>query len=111
MSQFVYLEMSEMCMERDSIAEIGIDHSGRLYVVPSLKKFPYIYREAVQVHWDEQGGFLYSPVPKEWTYLQWFVHIVEAAKLQSCQLYLTVNTKWCDVPTLLKDQILAKQYD
>ncbi len=48
-------------MEREAIAEIGIDDIGRLYVAPQNKKFPYIYREAMEVHWDEDGQYLYAP--------------------------------------------------
>ncbi|HTN93879.1 MAG TPA: hypothetical protein VMJ33_04795 [Gallionella sp.] len=43
-------------MERDAISEIGMDDEGRLYVAPETKTFPYIYREAMEVHWNEIGA-------------------------------------------------------
>jgi hypothetical protein len=56
-------------MEIDNILEIGIDDEGRLYVKPTTTKFPMMYREAIEVHWDSNGDFLYSPKPRNWSYL------------------------------------------
>jgi len=39
-------------MVEDEIAEVGIDHDGRLYVRPTGHSFPYIYRAAKEVSWD-----------------------------------------------------------
>jgi hypothetical protein len=47
-------------MKSDNIAEVSIDATGRLCVTPALVKFPLIYRAAMEVYWDEQGGFLHS---------------------------------------------------
>ena len=66
-------------MEKGLIAEVGIDKTGRLYIVSSLHKFPYIYPEAMEVHWDAKDTFLYSPIPCEWTYLDLFKQIINAA--------------------------------
>jgi len=92
-------------METDSIAEVGIDEQERLYIHPSVAIFPYIYREAVEVHWEPTRRCLYSPKPREWTYLMWFQHIIGAAALQSCELRLTSSTVWINIPPDLQAEI------
>jgi len=94
-------------MESDDIAEIRIDGAGRLCVVPERADFAYIYRAAMEVHWDEQGKFLYSPPPKEWSYVQWFQQIIAAAKDEyGCFLSITPRTQWRSVKPDLKEAIL-----
>ena len=92
-------------MQKDQIKEIGIDDKGRLYVKPRLMKFPYIYREAMDVHWDEEGKHLFSPKPREWRYLDWFKQIISAAKEQSCTLVITEDTIWVNIQNSLKLEI------
>ena len=91
-------------MEQDAIRSIEIDETGRLHVVPSSRVFPYIYREAMEVHWDEQRKSLYSPPPREWSYTRWFQQIVSAARQQGCSLLLTPNTTWRGVSNDLQHQ-------
>ena len=74
-------------MDRDEIAEIVIDAAGQLHVVPASHAFPYIYREAMEVHWDPERHSLYSPPPREWSYSRWFQQILVAAREQGCELY------------------------
>jgi hypothetical protein len=59
-------------MEVNNIVEVRIDDAGRLCVVPEIADFAYIYRAGMEVSWDESGEFLYSPSPREWTYVRWF---------------------------------------
>ena len=92
-------------MDRDSIKELGIDSEGRLYLVPESKTFPYIYREAMEVHWDSKLGRLYGAVPRKWTYEEWYTQIVSAAHEQSCILFLSKSTAWANVPDSLKASI------
>ena len=70
-------------MKEDAIAEVGIQDSGGLYVRPTRESLPYIYREGVEVHWDTKKKLLYSPKPREWSYFDWFRHIIGTAKVQS----------------------------
>ena len=93
-------------MEQDQIKEIGVDDKGRLYITPLSKEFPYIYREAMEVHWDRENKFLYSPKPREWSYFDWFKQIILAAKKQSCFLYTAENTTWINIPNDLKSEII-----
>lgn len=98
-------------MDRDAIAEIGIDAQGRLYVSPRTKTFPQVYRETMEVHWDRQGRYLYSPPPPRaqlaapnW----WFDQILSAAREQGCELQIAMETTWHNVPGPLKDEIISK---
>ena len=92
-------------MEKDEITEIGIDISERLYVKPKNLQFTLIYRTATEVHWDNEDLFLYSPKPKDWTYLQWYKHIIKVAEDCNCKLIITENTKWKNISKELKNEI------
>jgi hypothetical protein len=92
-------------VESDSILEVGIDAEERLFVRPASATFPYIYREAMEVHWDAAGRRLHSPKPREWTYPRWFQQIVNAAAEQSCELRLTPSTAWVDIPAATRAEI------
>ena len=92
-------------MTTDSIAEVGIDEQERLYVRPATAAFPYIYREAVEVHWEPGRHHLYSPKPREWSYLRWFQQIISAAELQAYDLRLTNSTAWSNVSSDLRAEI------
>ena len=96
-------------MEKDVIIRIAIDQEERLLVKPKTMSFPYMYREAMEVHWDNEGKFLYSPKPKIWSYLEWYSQIIKAAKEQSCILSITKETEWANVPMDLKNEILNYQ--
>ena len=97
-------------MERDAISEIGIDDKGRLYVMPETKTFPFIYREAMEVHWDENENYLFAPPPPHAqlaTPIWWFQRVLAAAREQACELGITPETKWHNVPVELKEEIVT----
>jgi hypothetical protein len=94
-------------MDKDSISEIRIDDQGRLCVAPESASFPYIYREAMEVQWDVGEGFLYSPLPREWSYARWFSQILEAARMQGVELSVTEHTKWHGLPAESRQEILS----
>lgn len=97
-------------MERDPISEIGIDDLDRLYVVPKTKKFPYIYREAMEIHWDENGRFLFAPAPPRSQLaapVWWFQRILAAAREQGCELCFTEATRWHNMPSETQKDILS----
>jgi len=98
-------------MKTDIIKEIKIDSSGFLCVTPENTKFPYIYREAMDVQWDKVRKCLFSPIPREhshgeWTYIDWFKQILAAASEQSTELRITKNTHWENIDDNLKEEIL-----
>jgi hypothetical protein len=97
-------------MERDGIAEVGIDDQQRLYVLPETRSFPYIYREAMEVHWEPNGKYLYAPAPPRASLKPaawWFRQILSAAREQSCELQLTEKTRWHRVPDALKRELVG----
>ncbi|MBA3493906.1 MAG: hypothetical protein H0T87_07295 [Gammaproteobacteria bacterium] len=93
-------------MERDTIAELEIDATGKLHVVPSTRAFPCIYREAMEVHWDAARHSLHSPTPREWSYSRWFQQILSAAREQGCELKLAASTQWLNIDPGVKAEFL-----
>lgn len=93
-------------MKTESILEIGIDNLKRLYIKPKKEKFTLIYRTATEVHWDNKDFFLYSPEPKDWTYLDWYKHIIKVVQTEcNCKLELTEKTIWININDELKNKI------
>jgi hypothetical protein len=90
------------------IKEIRIDTVGRLLVFPEKEQFPFIWRSATEVHWDDKGLFLYSPKPREWPYFNWYTQIVSAVKSEyGVELLPKKDTIWSDISDDLKNQILT----
>jgi len=94
-------------MDTDNIVRIELDNQGRLLIKPATKKFTMIYRTASEVHWDQNFESLYSPMPRDWSYQQWFEHIIEVTKDCGCELLITSETEWQNISEDLKSQILA----
>ncbi len=98
-------------MKKEVIAEIGIDDKGRLFISPATAKFPSIYREAMDVHWDEDSNYLFGAELRHyewsWGYIEWFKQIIAAAKKQSIELVISEKTKWINVPDNLQKEILS----
>ena len=92
-------------MTIDSIAEVGIDEKRQLFARPSTAKFPYIYREAVDIHWEPKRAYLHATEPRDWSYLQCFQAIVGAAALQGYDLRLVPSTAWSRIPAELRSEI------
>ena len=69
-------------MRTDNIIEVGIDRLERLYIKPKEERFTLIYRTATEVHWDNKDYFLYSPKPKDWSYLDWYKHIIKVIETE-----------------------------
>lgn len=92
----------------DNISEIGIDYQEQLYVRPEHQTFEYIYRAAAEVGWDNKEKVLFSPKPKEWSYYDWFRHIIQSAKDEyGCTLHVTEQTIWTNIPDDLKQKIIT----
>ena len=96
-------------MNKEKIIVVGIDVQGRIFVKPESKSFPYIYRAAMEVNWDEDKKVLFSPQPREWSYQNWFEQIINAVK-NECNTILIVdeNTHWENVNQNIKEDILQK---
>ncbi|PTS87484.1 MULTISPECIES: hypothetical protein [unclassified Caulobacter] len=96
-------------MRTDSIKEIGIDAEGRLYIEPRSSTFPFVYLEAMQVGWDSDLRRLFSPKPTEWSYVDWFRQLTEAAVLQGVRLRLSGSTRWRNIDPSVRQQIKAEE--
>ncbi|MFT6791170.1 MAG: hypothetical protein ACJA04_000370 [Cellvibrionaceae bacterium] len=68
--------VKKMNME-DEIKEIGIDEEQRLYVKPLSAKFPMMYREAIEVNWNQNTLALYGGIPRQWSHLDWYKQIIK----------------------------------
>lgn len=98
-------------MEQDRITKVEIDDSGRLHLKPEKSKFTLIYRTATEVHWDNQRLTLYSPKPRDWSYLDWFRHITQVAEKECfVKLELYEKTEWVNIPDDLKSKITKVQH-
>jgi hypothetical protein len=94
-------------MRVDRITEIGIDDRDRLYIKPDKETFPLIYRTATEVHWNNKEMCLYSPMPREWSYFDWYIHITRVIESEcNCKLVLSAETQWTNISDELKQQIL-----
>jgi hypothetical protein len=92
-------------MDTDYIEAIGINEEGQLYIKPCTKLFTLIWRSATQVHWNDTECYLYSPKPIEWSYLDWYKHIVTVIA-DECKLIVVDDTLWYNVDGELKEQII-----
>jgi len=102
-----YATLQEYKMTKDNILEIRIDERGRLCIKPKIEKFTFVYRFAAEVHWDNDGKFLFSPKPREWSYLDWYKHIVSLIETEyHSHLQITSDTDWVSIPVELKMEIL-----
>ncbi|WP_157781168.1 hypothetical protein [Hymenobacter sedentarius] len=100
-------------MKTDAIKEIGIDADGRLIIKPATVRFLHIWRSGAEVQWDDKQQALFSPKPREWSYLDWYRHIIEVAKDGDgggVVLQITPSTEWNNVSDELKQQILMLTY-
>lgn len=93
----------------DLIEEIGIDEKERLYLKPASEVFPMIYREAMEVHWNSEQGYLYGAKPRKWGYIEWYHQIVKAAEKQGCKLVVSSSVSWVNVPNELQVKITDGQ--
>jgi hypothetical protein len=93
-------------MNTDEIVEVAIDNSGRLIVKPRKQTFEFIYRSAMEVHWNDTKQCLYSPRPREWTYFDWYKQIIYSVESEyGYKLVLSDKTKWINVYDSLKEEI------
>ena len=97
-------------MQEDKITSVEIDNLGRLHLKPEKSKFTLIYRTATEVHWDNKKLTIYSPKPRDWSYLDWYKYITKVAETEySIKLELTDNTDWINIPVDLKNEITKAQ--
>ena len=91
------------------VSEIWLDHDGRLCVRLGDKSLDltHIYRASASgVEWEQDLRALRSPVPREWSYGEWFVRMVEDARGEyGVDLTLADSTAWRAIPTQVRASI------
>lgn len=88
------------------IKQVEIDQQGRLCVTPASNEFEMVYREAMEVYWDRDRRFLFSPMPREMTYPQWFRQILLAVEYQyGVRLKVTNRTQWVGISESLRAEM------
>ena len=98
-----------MKMKIIEITKIELQQSGELSVTPieNYKNiFQLIYRAATGVQWDEKSRCFISPIPKEWSHLDWYPNIVTSVMSEmGVMLQITQNTVWLNIQDSLKSEI------
>ncbi|WP_370870782.1 hypothetical protein [Bradyrhizobium sp.] len=95
-------------MRSDEIEAVGIDGDGSLWVKPASCTFPFIYRAAMEVNWDDGRQCLYAPKPREWSYSKWFRQIIDAARSEyGTELRIVPTTSWSNVEVSLRREFSA----
>jgi len=91
------------------IEEIEILPDGQLLVRPidnPLDMFEYIYRAGAEVAWDLERKSLASPVPRDWSHVDWFGNILSAVQSElGVRLKITDATVWKGVPEATRSAI------
>ncbi len=109
---FNQIRFKEIGKRQDEIIELGIDSNERLFIKPKNEHFTMIYRTATEVHWDQSNLYLYSPRPRNWTYLDWFNHIINVTNNEcNCKLVLTNRTKWTNISEELQRKIKKESHN
>jgi hypothetical protein len=91
--------------ELETIEAIGIEGDS-LWVKPTVAKFPFIYREAMEIEWDSERERLYSPTPREWSHARWFTQIRNAVREQGFELVISSSTSWHGIDGELRKAII-----
>ena len=98
-------------MEHIEIAKIEILRSGKLSVTPIVNwknLFQFIYRTATGVTWEEESESFISPIPKEWSYLDWYGNIVASVTSEmGVNLKIAQRTKWKNISDKLQKEIVS----
>ena len=63
----------------------------------------------MEVQWSDEGGFIYSPRPREWSYIQWFRQIIDAVRDEyGYRLLLTSQTQWTNIEPQLEVALIRE---
>ena len=89
------------------IAEVTIDRDGRMLLKPADTLFDDLHMAgAWGFRWDAPTQSLAIPQPREWTYRDWFDHVVKIISSQyGVLLKLSPQTRWTSVPSSVRDEI------
>ena len=97
-------------MNTENISRIEILDGGELILILESggnASYQHIYREAAEVYWDKELKGFKSPKPRQWSYLEKYLHIVKVAENCSILLSLSPSTEFQNILKNIKDEILA----
>ncbi|HEX3422468.1 MAG TPA: hypothetical protein VHS33_03585 [Sphingomicrobium sp.] len=96
-------------MRDEIIAVVAMDEAGRLLLKPTESLFDTLHMAgAWGFRWDVAATSLAIPLPREWSYRDWFDHVV-AIIGQEYGVHLMVGpqTQWRSVPPEVQAEIEA----
>lgn len=95
-------------MKIEIISKIEIAKNGEMFIVLASggkSHYHMIYREAAEVYWDEVRKGFKTPKPRQWTYKEWFEHVIKVAANCSIFLELSNKTRFINVPLSVIQEI------
>jgi hypothetical protein len=94
-------------MREELIADVALDDAGRLLLKPAETSFDNLHMAgAWGFRWDAPTSSLAIPQPRNWTYRDWFEHVVKIIGSQyGVHLKVGPDTRWTDVPSSVRDEI------
>lgn len=94
-------------MRDELISEVTVDDAGRMLLKPASTLFDDLHTAgAWGFRWDEPTQSLAIPRPKEWTYRDWFEHVVKIIASQyGVHLRVGAQTQWTAVPLPVREEI------
>ena len=98
-------------MTPEIICKIEIADTGELILClegTGNAGYQYVYREAKGVYWDNDKKGFKSTDPKNWSYSQWYRHIVDVVNSGlGVELKMGQNIEWVKVPEQDKNEIVS----
>ena len=101
-----------MSQIREEIFKVEVLDSNELQLVLSSggnASYQHVYREARGVYWNNDVGAFRGTEQIEWTFAEWFAHIVEVCGDIGINLRLGSTIEWVGVSETDKREILASQ--
>jgi len=100
---------SNQGMREELISKITLDDTGRLLLKPSETAFDDLHMAgAWGFRWDAPTGSLAIPIPREWSYCDWFGHVVTIiGREYGVHLKVGPHTEWTSVPSSVQAEIEA----
>lgn len=98
-----------LAMRDELIAAVTMDDAGRLLLRPAKTMFDDLHMAgAWGFRWDVATRSLAIPRPSEWSYRDWFDHVVTIIRQQyGVHLKLSPQTQWASVPSTVQEEIQA----
>jgi hypothetical protein len=96
-------------VQDELITDVTLDDAGRLLLKPAETLFDDLHMAgAWGFRWDAATSSLAIPLPKEWSYCDWFNYVVKIIGSQyGVHLRVGPATRWIAVPSSVRSDIEA----